>query len=329
LGVSTDLWNDIPYTEAFQGDANLTPAFNTQQEIYATIQQLLTDAIANLQIVGNYEAIDGDMMYGGDLASWVKAAYALKARYALHLSKIQPQTAYADALAALPNGFASNDEDLTFVFGTADADANPLWQFMNERGDISMNSYFIDMLLLRQDPRITVYAYPDAAGGYSGNGPGGTNADASAPGPAVASKNSPVPFISYAECLFIKAECEFVTQAPMAQVKQTLVDGLTASLNSRGVFSQEYITGYQAMFLDTVVTPGVLFNEIMTQKYIALYYQAEPYNDWRRTGLPLITPNVPSLEIPRRYPYPTEEISYNPNTPAYGNIWNRVWWDTP
>lgn len=327
LGVSTDLWNDIPYTEAFQGDANLTPAFNTQQEIYGIIQQLLTDAIANLQIVGNYEAVKGDMMYGGDLALWVKAAYALKARYALHLSKIQPQTAYAEALAALPNAFTSSDEDLRFVFGTADADANPLWQFMTERGDISMNSYFIDMLLLRQDPRITVYAYPDAAGGYSGNGPGETNADASAPGPAVSSKNSPVPFISNVECLFIKAECEFMTGAGDDAVRATLISGVEASMDYHGVLNPLYILAYDSV-LQTMTGP-VLFNEVMTQKYIALYYQAESYNDWRRTGLPLITPNVPSLEIPRRYPYPTEEITYNPNTPKYGNIWNRVWWDTP
>jgi len=33
LGLTTDLWNEIPYTEAFQGDANLRPVFNTQQQI--------------------------------------------------------------------------------------------------------------------------------------------------------------------------------------------------------------------------------------------------------------------------------------------------------
>ena len=130
LGLTTDFWNDIPYTEAFQGDANLTPAFNTQEEIYGILQQLLTDGIANLQIAGNYEAVDGDMMYGGDLAMWTKAAYALKARYSLHLSKINPQTAYAGVLANLPMAFTSNSDDLEFIFGTTSSEANPLWQFM-------------------------------------------------------------------------------------------------------------------------------------------------------------------------------------------------------
>jgi len=327
LGMSTDLWNDIPYDEAFQGDANLTPAFNTQQEIYATIQQLLTDAIANLQIAGDFSAVGGDMMYGGDLGLWVKAAWALKARYSLHLSKIDAQTAYTGALAALPNAFTSNGDDLEFVFGTADADANPLWQFMNERGDVSMHTTFIDMLLLRFDPRIVVYADTNSTGGYSGNGSGGTDPDASAPGSAVASMNSPVPFISFAECMFIKAEAEYATGAGDAAVRTSLVEGVTASMEKHGVLNPLYMAAYDSAI--QTMTGAVLFGEVMYQKYIALYYQAEPYNDWRRTGLPQLTSNVPGKEIPRRYPYPTEEITYNPNTPSYGNIWNRVWWDTP
>jgi len=326
LGITSDMWNEIPYNEAFQGAANLTPAFQSQQEIYATIQQLLDDAILNLQIVGNYEDVGGDYIYNGNLELWIKAAYALKARYTLHLSKINPTTAYADVLALLPNGFTSNADDMIQPFGTIDADGNPFYQFMNERGDVSMHSFFVNMLLQRLDPRITVYA-TEVGGTYIGNGPGGTDPEVSMPGTAVASVNSPVPFISYTECLFMKAECEFMTGVDWVTVKQTIVDGLTASLQFRGVYSEEYILGYKANFLDTISVPALLFNEIMTQKYIALYYQAEPFNDWRRTGLPYLTPNVQGLEVPRRFPYPTEEITYNPNTPTYGNIWNRVWWD--
>jgi len=325
LGVVSDMWNDIPYSEAFQGADNLTPKFDSQQEIYTTIQTLLTDAIANLNIDGNTEAVEGDMMYGGDLAMWTKAAYALKARYALHLSKVSPATAYADALAALANGFTSNDEDLAFTsFGGSNA--NPLYQFMTEReGDVTMHSYFIDMMLMRFDPRITVYATLDSGGGYSGNGPGGDNPYVSLPGPAVNAEDAPVPFVSFAECMFIKAECEFATGAGDAAVRASIYAGVEASMNKHGVLNPVYMAAYDSV-LQTMTGP-VLMNEIMTQKYIALFYQAEIFNDWRRTGLPVITPNMQGLEIPRRYPYPTEEITYNPNTPPYGNIWNRVWWD--
>ncbi len=325
LGIATDVWNDIPYSEAFQGADNFTPKFDNQEQIYNTIQTLLTDAIANLTIEGNTEPVDGDLMYGGDLEKWVKAAWALKARYSLHLSKISPATAYANALAALPNGFTSNGDDLEFVFD-ASPNANPLYQFMNERsGDITMHAYFINMLLQRFDPRLPVYATTDVNGGYSGNGPGEDNPDVSLPGDAVASETSPVPFISYAECMFIKAECEFATGAGDAAVRASLYAGVEASMDKHGVLNPIYMAAYDSV-LQTMTGP-VLMNEIMTQKYIALYYQAEIFSDWRRTGLPVITPNVQGLEVPRRFPYPTEEITYNPNTPAYGSIWTRVWWD--
>ncbi|MFH1160723.1 MAG: SusD/RagB family nutrient-binding outer membrane lipoprotein [bacterium] len=326
LGICTDFWNDIPYTEAFQGVGNLQPKFDTQEQIYQTIQALLDEAIANLDITGNFEAVGGDMMYGGDLELWKKAAYAFKARYALHLVH-RDANAYLNVLNALPSAFASNDDDLQFNFGVNPSEENPLWQFMNERGDISMHATFIDMLILRQDPRILVYAYPDAAGGYSGNGFGGTSDQVSMPGPAVADPNSPVPFISYAECLFMQAEAEFMTGAGDAAVRASILAGVTASMEKHGVLNPLYIAAYDSV-LQTMTGP-FLFNEVMTQKYIALYYQAEPFNDWRRTGLPYLVPNPDGArpEIPRRYPYPTDEISYNPNTPEYGDIWNRVWWD--
>jgi hypothetical protein len=87
---------------------------------------------------------------------------------------------------------------------------------------------------------------------------------------------------------------------------------------------------------DSVVqmyTGADLFKEIMTQKYIALFYQAEAFNDWRRTDnviglVPNPTPPVTRHEIPRRFLYPTDEVNYNPNTPGdVTNIWQRVWWD--
>jgi len=330
LGVCTDVWNDMPYTEAFQGAENFAPIFDSQQQIYQTIQELLDAAITNFNMSGNW-TVDGDMIYNGDISLWTKAAYAFKARYALHLSKINGTTAYTDALAALPNAFGAWSEDLQFVFGNSQGFSNPLWQFMDQRGDISMHAFFINMLTVRFDPRITVYATTDVNGGYSGNDWGGSSYDVSFPGSAVADMNSPVPFITYAECLFIKAEAEFMTGAAEAQVRADISAGVTASMDKLGVLNPAYMTAYDSVL--TTLSGPALLNEIMTQKYIALYYQSEAYNDWRRTGMPVLTPNPdgsgPNItpEIPRRFPYSTDEINYNANCPDYGTIWNRVWWD--
>jgi hypothetical protein len=66
----------------------------------------------------------------------------------------------------------------------------------------------------------------------------------------------------------------------------------------------------------------------MTQKYIAMFLDPEAFADWRRTGIPSLTPNTGS-QIPRRLPYPETEVLYNQNCPKPSviNIFTRVWWD--
>ena len=49
LGMATDLFGDMPFSEAFRGDENiLTPGLITQEEIYDTLFTILDDAIADL-----------------------------------------------------------------------------------------------------------------------------------------------------------------------------------------------------------------------------------------------------------------------------------------
>jgi hypothetical protein len=75
-----------------------------------------------------------------------------------------------------------------------------------------------------------------------------------------------------------------------------------------------------------------LFEEIMTQKWIALFDQVETFTDWRRTNYPTLTPAALAVtldqQLPRRYPYPTSERIYNgANMPQGLTISSRVWWD--
>lgn len=327
LGLTTDLWGDMPYSEAFQGNDNLTPAFDNQQAIYQVILNLLDSAYVHLNMPdSDLYPLAGDMLYDGDGAAWAMAAKALKARYTLHLCK-KDATSWAKALAIINEGtaFTSNDDDLQMGF--AGTSGNPLFMYMFNRGDIVMHKYFTDMLKLRFDPRLAAYVYPyDTI--YDGAGFDNPTYEAATPGPAVADAETPVYFITYAEQLFIQAECMFYTGAALPDIRTALIGGVSASFNKHDVYSQPYIDAYTAV-VDTMTGP-VLLHEIMTQKYIALYGQVESYCDFRRTdniiGL-VPNPYAVTPEIPRRYPYPTDELTYNPNTPVGVTIWNRVWWD--
>ena len=90
FGTLTSLFGDIPFSEAINDDI-AAPAFDGQVSVYAGIQTILDDAIANLQS-GAGSIPSGDLYYGSNAASWVELAYSLKARYYLHVGD------YANAL---------------------------------------------------------------------------------------------------------------------------------------------------------------------------------------------------------------------------------------
>ncbi|MEI6122351.1 MAG: SusD/RagB family nutrient-binding outer membrane lipoprotein [Bacteroidota bacterium] len=326
IGCITDLWNDAPYSEAFQGDANLTPKYDTQSAIYDAIFALLNDAIAdfNQPATANISFPGGDdFIYGGDITLWTKAAYSLEARYYLHKSK-RDVSAYANALTALANGFTSNAEDMQAPFGNSTNENNPMYQFMfvDRPGDIVIGAKLIDGMITTGDPRFDKLV--DTAGGGTGSHPGAADGFAY-PGPFWASANSPVPFMSYVELKFIEAEAKLGTSdAPGAAT--AFNDAVKASLAKMGVTNLTW----EALYANETGST-ITLEKIIGQKYFALCYQLEVYNDWRRTGFPVLVPatNSTMSTIPRRYPYPTSERLYNGANMPIATIADRVWWDLP
>jgi hypothetical protein len=93
LQLTTDMFGDIPYDQAFLGSENFKPGYETQEQIYADIQQLLSDAIAVLgdaTLIGDDVSLPGpdDYVYSGDLEAWIAFAHALKARCYLHVVEV-------------------------------------------------------------------------------------------------------------------------------------------------------------------------------------------------------------------------------------------------
>ena len=62
-----------------------------------------------------------------------KAAYAMKARYSIHLAKRKEHQPIPMLLQLLQNAFTSNDDDFKFVFGSAYNNSNPIYQSEQER----------------------------------------------------------------------------------------------------------------------------------------------------------------------------------------------------
>lgn len=321
LGIATDLFGDMPFSEAFRGNENiLKPKFDSQEKIYDTLFTILDEAIANLSSATNLVAVGGDVVYSGSVDKWKKAAYSIKARHLLQLSLVNGNAAYTDALAAAANGFASNADDY-MVPWNAD-NHNPIFQFMEQRTDIRMCATLIDMMKANDDPRLPFYAYEDEDGEYTGSISCSENADASKPGPYIAGATAPSVIMSYAELKFIEAEANFglgrtvPAQAAFEAAVAASVLKVTGNANT-------------AWLNANIVGVPVTLELIMNQKYIASFGTNQAYADYRRTGFPsLLVPEgavIPAMPV--RFPYGQEEITYNGENVPTVTLSTKLWWD--
>ncbi|WP_166435209.1 SusD/RagB family nutrient-binding outer membrane lipoprotein [Christiangramia sabulilitoris] len=319
LGITTDLFGDVPFSDAFEGSrGNLTPVYDEQQKVYDTIFTLLDNAVPNLNSSENTFAVSGDVIYGGNLAKWEKAANSIKARHYLQLSNVLGNEAYTKALAAAQDGFESNADDYLVPF--EDSNRNPIFQFMEQRGDIRMGATLVDLLVSNDDPRLEFYVEANGDGEFVGSEIGSQNESASAPGPAIAGTDQAVKLMTYSELKFIEAEAHFrLGQTTEAQ----------AAYEAAVAASLLRVTGEDQSDWIASNLPGMTLESILTQKYIDGVGTNQPYADWRRTGLPSLelAPGAVTSSIPTRFPYAQNELDYNRANVPTVTITDKVWWD--
>lgn len=324
IGYATDAWGDVPFSQAFQGVANMSPKYDTQEQVISQMQSYLDKAIVDFAKPQNAnKSLPGadDIFYAGNVAKWTKLAYAIKARYALRLSK-KDTGAAQKALDYAQNALASKADNLVATFDGGN-NQNLWYGFNNARsGYMSMGKYFVDLLQNNSDPRLSYFAAPDShtPSGYSGSAPEDADTDASPFGDYFAGSAATSNIIfSYSEIKFIQAEAYFrLGQTGLAQ------DALKAAVASSIVD----VTGTPNAAFATTASATVTLENIITQKYIALFTTMEPYNDWRRTGFPSLTPNqaTQSKKIPLRLITPKSERTTNANATVVSSMYTPVWW---
>jgi hypothetical protein len=335
LGIATDYWGDIPYTEAFAGISKLQPAYDSQESIYKAIQQLFDDGIADINKNALIKPGGDDYFYGGDMDQWKRLAYTLKARYYMHLTKAPGYTALAQAnlaLTALQNGMLGNSDDVIMTYGGGAGAQNPWNVNFLEVSTLVLSSACVDTLVTRNDPRLPkMIAKAKETGLYNGRPIGSVNISGSLyiyslPGSAYGASNSPVYVFNYSEALFLKAEATLI-KSGFAAAQPIYQDAISSHMTKLGISSGD-INNYLASRGTLTATNALRL--IMEEKKIANFLSIENFNDWRRTGYPLLTkvPNALSnMDIPRRLIYPEVEILSNPQAAQTAKLTDRVWWD--
>lgn len=349
--VLTDLFGDIPYSEAWRaGVADggiVNPKYDTQESIYRDIIAKLDTA--NTMLNPDGKEVGGDIMYAGDITKWKKFANSMRLRLLLRMSSKDAAFVTAEMTKMVGDPatypvFESNEDNAQLVYLGSAPNNNPINENRKTRDDHRVSKTVIDMMWVNNpnmDYRVTVYANkPSAGGNWEGMPNGLTSSKALAYLGNGLSKTSkignyfteatcPGVFMSYAELQFILAEGVergLITGAPKT-AEEYYVEGIHGSYHQYAEQiienSAAYFEGTIDEFADDYIANGGAgwdsenaLERIATEKWLAMFEQGlQSWFEWRRTGFPVLVAAEDGAndgKIPVRVPYPTDEYATNP-----------------
>jgi hypothetical protein len=374
IGLTTDLYGDIPYSEATLGTDIKYPKYDTQQAVYADIIKLLDEAIVLFSAPNTSTLAPGgeDLIYAGKVANWKKAAYTFKARFQLHLLNINGASTTASAvLASLANGFTSNTDDFQLKYNSVNINPWYSTQVGLFTGNVlyAISNHFISYMnggavypfdSVTMDPRLPLLVdmrtynsagvtgtQPILPTGYVGTTNGTGNASSAKIGTQFfySKIDSPLVYLSYSEAKFMEAEAQFLlgggnatSTGANAAAYAAYKAGIDANMSKISVAAADKT----AYLVDTSIDKGAAaleLNDIMRQKFIALFLNPETFTDYRRYDfsidafknltIPVNTDPVNGGEWMRRIVYSTNErgsnaANYSAN---FKPMTTPVWWD--
>jgi hypothetical protein len=350
--VLTDLFGDTPYTEACDYFKYPNPKVDKQEDIYKDINKLLNEAIAQLAGAKTLGTGNFDFIYGGDATKWLKFAYGLRARVALHtiLRASDKNAVYDQILSDIDNSFASSDEQAEFAQYDADSQLSPLGAFQYSREALGASASIVKKYKDRNDPRGNVifcgnyyvnycghYAIDDADFFPVPNGEGEEAQEYYSEDCYLWTLNAPTHLLSYFELQFIKAEV-LARKGSEVEAKAAAVEAVKGAFEATNISveSAQYSWGFgydgdllsdtdAEAYCDAVIAPKsgeALLAEIMVQKYLAFHGanggSVEAYNDVRRLKaegknyIVLANPKN-ATKFPQRCGYGSSDTTTNPN----------------
>jgi hypothetical protein len=166
FSVLVDLWGDVPFTEALQGETIVRPAFEDDAIIYDKLLLLLDEAKADLTEANvRGELAAGDIIYSGDFEQWQRAANTIKLKLLLNIRLVDEDRARdgINALITENELIDDNADNFVFLFGNSQAPVNqhPVYQQEYVAGNkgFYMSNYFMYNMISKNDPRLRYYTY--------------------------------------------------------------------------------------------------------------------------------------------------------------------------
>ncbi|MDF4220154.1 SusD/RagB family nutrient-binding outer membrane lipoprotein [Maribacter sp. M208] len=344
----TDLFGDAPYLEAFQGDTEtVTPSYDTQESIYMDEGGVFDNLDKGILAIQNYSgtiALEGDILFNGELDGWIRFANSLKIKYLMRVSNKIDVASQLQTIVSEGNFIDDNEENAIFNFTDGEPNSFRLAQLrVGDFNNYVLSETMDEILTNLNDPRIgrLYQAFANSSDGeYNGllNGidasVGVSLADYSLLGTIFRENTGLLDanFMTSMETHFLLAEAaerEFIS----ADTQTLYNTGVTQAFAYWQVeLPENYLTE------DAPFDNGNTIENIITQKWIANSINGyEGWIEYRRTGFPQLKTISASLNnnlIPTRMPYPSEEEALNnanytqASNNTDGNSINvPVWWD--
>ena len=360
----TDLWGNIPYSEALKGYSGLiyTPKFDTQEDIYYAMLSELKLCAQKLDNSKKFFESSSDLLYKGNVSEWIKFANSLRLRLAIRIKLASPQR-YISEINSLSNAplISSNFESAIFPFNAEKK--NPIYEADFTGQAIVQNNpsaFLVDLLANNNDPRISIILdksplssilpwYAEYKGvpnlvntndavwsGYNSDGKWG---DISRIGNWFLRPETPGVLISYAEVCLLKAEAA-LDGSFSGSPQQFFEDGIRAQSEFYEDFGgANYHIDENDINTYIASQSAVTIEKIITQKWICFAFEngMEAWAEYRRTGFPTLKKyngdNINNQIFPVRLIYPNSESTLNKTNylEAISNQgadkeYTKIWW---
>ncbi len=343
LGMTVDIFGDVPFSESFNFET-VTPAYDSDEQLYQQVLSLLDQGIANLQGETAISIGADDFIFGGDIDKWIRFGNSLKARFLLHTKETSTYNAN-EVLAAVLAGFQSNDDDAAVTF--FEQRFNPWAQVAINNSNLLLGGWISEQFVQALDgtsyptvdPRLPLMIGTTDEGEFIGTVNGAGRGDAPEqgarstliPGQFYTSTTSPLLIATYAELKFIEAEAALASDP--ARAYAAYLAGIEAHMDMLGV-SEEDKAAYLADESVSVGAGALTMDEIMKEKWVAMFLHPETWNDARRFDYAYKDMTLPENLNPelngnyiRRLAYPDSEVSRNGNNVPNVTLLDRIWWD--
>ena len=365
--VMTDLYGDIPYSEAGLGylEQIYTPKYDTQESIYSDMLNELEEAIAAFDTSKSTWG-DADLIFSSDITKWKKFGYSMMLRLGMRMSKVDPTSAASWVQKAVSGGVMTSNDDIAFIprseSGSDEYNQNPNSHVFHEADwDEKVSSTLIDFMKNTNDPRMDIMFEKGSANTEQHGMPNGYDYSTirayeglgssesidleiySDVNPLLVALDAPQIIMTYAEVEFMLAEAAERGWGGVTDAQEHYDEGVRAAMKTLALYGSSLTiddTTIDAYLTANPYNSNSGLRQIGEQYWIATWMNFyESYANWRRTGYPILTPvsytgNESNGQIPRRIRYPSSEYSVNSTNlsavlTSQGSdaFTTHVWWD--